>query len=45
MGLCQSKEDVSPTIEPTREIDQGVSVETNGKYLCQIYFDEVYVSF
>ena len=40
MGLCQSKEDVSnPTIEPTKEtvnqvqIDQGISVKTNGEYL------------
>ena len=42
MGLCQSKEEVSnPTIEPTKEtlnqveIDQGISVKTNGKYLCE----------
>ena len=40
MGLCQSKEEVSnPTIEPTKEtvnqvqIDQGISVKTNGEYL------------
>ena len=46
MGLCQSKEDVSnPTIESTKEIDQGISVESNGKYLCEIYFDKTDVSF
>ena len=46
MGLCQSREDVSnPTIEPTKEtfnqveIDQGISVKTNGKYLYEIYFE------
>ena len=40
MGLCQSKEDVSnPTIEPTKEIDQGISVKTNGQYLCEIYIE------
>ena len=46
MGLCQSKEDVSnPSIEPTKEtfnqveIDQGISVKTNGKYLYEIYFE------
>ena len=40
MGLCQSKQDVSnPTIQPTKEtvnqvqIDQGISVKTNGEYL------------
>ena len=40
MGLCQSKENVSnPTIEPIKEtvnqvqIDQGISVQTNGEYL------------